>query len=61
MCIFSAVKPPKPQPPIKPIEVAQNIVGDRSDIRRRATLIGAPGQNRTLLAGTLVAPPANTG
>ena len=52
--------PPLPPTPPAPIAVPQNIVSatvDRSALRRRAALAGGPGQNRTLLSGSLVSIP----
>jgi len=62
MCIGplapKVASPPPPPKPIAPVPVAQNIVGDRDSLRRRAALSGGPGQNRTLLSGSLVSPPS---
>lgn len=57
----AATPPPAPAPP-QPIAVPQNVVSataDRSGLRRRAALSGGPGQNRTLLSGSLVSVPGS--
>ena len=50
---------PAPPAPTAPAPVPQNVVStvDRSRLRRRASLAGGPGQNRTLLSGSLVSAP----
>ncbi len=58
MCIGSSPRAPAaPPPPAPPPPIPQNIVptagADRTRQRRRATLAGSPGQNRTLLSGSL--------
>ena len=56
---FQAQTPPPPPAPLKPTSVPQNVVFDRDKLRRRAQLAGGPGQNRTLLSGSLAAPPSS--
>ena len=56
---FQAQTPPPPPAPIKPVSVPQNVVLDRDSLRRRALLSSGPGQNRTLLSGSLAAAPSS--